>query len=308
MYGYVYKITNLVNSKIYIGQHKSSFFDESYWGSGTLLKSVYEKYGKQNFTREILEFCETPEELNEREIFWISYYNSTDKSIGYNVSLGGDGAILIGEDNGMYGNHHSQESADKISQTSKLNYSTGKRQPNHLYGEDNGMYGKHHSQESIKKMSDSQLARNWHWYTNGKDNVQVNSDSNPPEGYILGYTMSESHLQSIQECWANRDTTGQNNNFYGKHHSKDTCFNISSKLKSLKRHWYTNGKDNLSISEGDPIPNGYLRGFTMSEAAKQKISKKNSGSNNGFYGKHHSENTKAKISKSNKSASNRKTK
>ena len=55
MYGYVYKITNKTNNKIYVGQHKADHFDESYFGGGVIITSAVNKYGKENFDREILE-------------------------------------------------------------------------------------------------------------------------------------------------------------------------------------------------------------------------------------------------------------
>ena len=89
MYGYVYKTTNLVNNKIYVGQHKEN--NRKYLGSGILLNRAIEKYGKTNFKLEILEWCETKDILNEREIYWIDKLNARDLSVGYNIALGGDG-------------------------------------------------------------------------------------------------------------------------------------------------------------------------------------------------------------------------
>jgi hypothetical protein len=66
---YIYKITNLVNGKMYIGQ-SSKVVEESknYYGSGLLIKRSIEKYGIENFKKEILENCETQLELGDREI------------------------------------------------------------------------------------------------------------------------------------------------------------------------------------------------------------------------------------------------
>lgn len=50
-YGYVYKITNNVNGKIYIGQKKSEKLLENYWGSGKLIVEAIKKYGKIIFQR-----------------------------------------------------------------------------------------------------------------------------------------------------------------------------------------------------------------------------------------------------------------
>jgi len=62
-----------------------------YLGSGTILLKAIEKYGKENFSKEILENCYSEEELNLKEIFWIKEFNSRDSTIGYNICEGGRG-------------------------------------------------------------------------------------------------------------------------------------------------------------------------------------------------------------------------
>jgi hypothetical protein len=52
------------------------------------------KYGIENFIFEILEEC-NEEELNDKEIYWIKYYDATNKEKGYNIKLGGEGAGAI---------------------------------------------------------------------------------------------------------------------------------------------------------------------------------------------------------------------
>ena len=85
---YIYKITNLINKKIYVG--KALIHNENYYGSGLQITAAIEKYGKENFSKEILEEC-SPDELDTREIFWIDYLNARDTKIGYNISIGGTG-------------------------------------------------------------------------------------------------------------------------------------------------------------------------------------------------------------------------
>ena len=94
MYGYIYKTTNLRNNKIYIGQHKGQTFDPYYYGSGTWFKRALKKEGKENFKCEILEVCDTAEMLNEREIYWIEFYQSRNSEIGYNLAKGGEKVIV----------------------------------------------------------------------------------------------------------------------------------------------------------------------------------------------------------------------
>jgi len=91
----IYKTTNLINDKIYVGQ--TTIDDLKYYGSGTGLLLAIKKYGKKNFKREILEECSSINELNEQEIYWIDKLNATDKDVGYNISDGGLGGFITPE-------------------------------------------------------------------------------------------------------------------------------------------------------------------------------------------------------------------
>lgn len=106
MYGYIYKTTNLINGKIYIGQHKADKFDLSYYGSGKHLINAINYYGVNNFKCELIEWCETQSVTNSRERYWIKYYNSRNKDIGYNITEGGEG---------WKGGVHTEETKLKIS-------------------------------------------------------------------------------------------------------------------------------------------------------------------------------------------------
>lgn len=290
MYGYIYKITNLINNKIYIGKHKSDSFDTNYWGSGVALNSAYKKYGRKNFKREIIEWCESPELLNYQEIFWIDKLDACNPNVGYNQSLGGDGAILFGENNGMYDKHQSDESKQKISNTLKLQYKSGKRKKNHLFGLANGMCGRHHSIKSKQAISKTSIDLEYHWYTNGIVNIQCNKYEVVPDGFYLGYTVSESHLNNIRKAQSKIDRSGENNSFYGKTHTLNTRKMISETVKSKKLHWYTDGHSNLSIPEGEPVPDGFKPGLSVTNETRKKQSDAKKGllvgERNGMYGRH----------------------
>lgn len=97
MYGFIYITTNHVNGKKYIGQKK---YDnkgkwKDYLGSGKHLKNAINKYGRENFSKEIIEECETKELLNEREKYWIKYYNAVNNNNFYNLATGGDGGVTV---------------------------------------------------------------------------------------------------------------------------------------------------------------------------------------------------------------------
>ena len=121
MYGYIYKTTNLIDGLIYIGQKKSpKFLGNSYLGSGKLLRRAVKKYGQSSFRVELLEIIDCPELMDSREIYWIKYFNSTDHSVGYNISEGGFvNRTFVGENNPFYGKHHSEESRKKNSDKHK---------------------------------------------------------------------------------------------------------------------------------------------------------------------------------------------
>lgn len=87
---YVYKITNTVNGKIYVGVHGTANFDDGYMGSGKFIKMAAAKYGNQNFIKEELAKFDTPEEayLMEREIVDADFVKRGDT---YNCDIGGSG-------------------------------------------------------------------------------------------------------------------------------------------------------------------------------------------------------------------------
>lgn len=91
MYGYVYLTTNLLDNKMYIGQHKSTMFDEYYYGSGKIITRAINKYGIQNFKCDILKWCETEEELNYWEEYYIDKFNCVESDQYYNLKPGGLG-------------------------------------------------------------------------------------------------------------------------------------------------------------------------------------------------------------------------
>lgn len=85
----IYKTTNLINGKFYVGLDTKN--DPNYLGSGLLLKKAIQRYGREQFRKEILEECKTVEELRDREIFWINKLSAQNPNVGYNVADGGLG-------------------------------------------------------------------------------------------------------------------------------------------------------------------------------------------------------------------------
>ena len=86
----IYKTTNLVNGKIYVGAHKTSIND-GYLGSGINLKDAIKEFGKDKFKRETLEVV-NKNNWREKEINWIEKLDSTNPKMGYNIARGGNGS------------------------------------------------------------------------------------------------------------------------------------------------------------------------------------------------------------------------
>lgn len=130
---YIYKITNTINNKIYIGQSK--YNDPKYLGSGNYIRKAVKKYGVSNFKKEIIEKCVDLKHSNERERYWISILNSKNPEVGYNIADGGSSFIMnddikdkikktltgkyVGDNSFRKGISHDEETKQKISGSSK---------------------------------------------------------------------------------------------------------------------------------------------------------------------------------------------
>jgi len=179
----IYKTTNLINNKIYIGKDSKNNCD--YLGSGLLLNKAILKYGKTYFSKSILELCESEEELNKKEMFWIEELNSTNKKIGYNIAKGGNGGDTLSNNPNIdkislnlskslkgkpkfksRGKKRSKQFCDNVSKRLKgkklsndhkikisQNHADMKGENNPMYGVPSPMKGKKHLEKSKNKIS-----------------------------------------------------------------------------------------------------------------------------------------------------------
>ena len=167
----IYKITNLVNGKMYVGQHVTSDLDDGYMGSGKIIKLAIKKYGKENFRKEWLTFCEDQEELDYMERVFADQ-TWVDRSDTYNLALGGNkrafseqtrrkiSEAMKGERNHNFGRHHSAEERRKMSEALKgrpLSEEHRRKLSEAHKGNPptRGMLGKRHSDETKRRMSEA---------------------------------------------------------------------------------------------------------------------------------------------------------
>ena len=148
---YIYRITNNINHKTYIGQHKyckSLLVDDGYMGSGVILRKAQKKYGIENFSKEIITIAMSRSEANVLEKYYIAKERKENNFGCYNVADGGQGG-------GQRGYHHTEDAKKRISETHKGRYvseETKKKISDYFKG-------KPRSEETIKKVSESLKGR-----------------------------------------------------------------------------------------------------------------------------------------------------
>ena len=302
----VYKTTNIVNNKIYIGQHKQNINESynTYLGSGTILKKAILKYGKNNFKKEIIDVCINEYELNEKEKYWIEYYNSNNRDIGYNILSGGEGEykkfLHHGKTfNDAYGIDKANEIKNKISNGNKP--SKGKTLED-VYGFEkaneikNILKNRIISEETRHKMSISAKKRckrnndiKKNEYINFLTNLKLEDISYNNNLYKKIVKISKSNLinlkkdyqhiwEIIKKCrYLNRSIKSSNYK-----HTKETKKKISDSRKGIQ-HSKVSKLKNKTLED--------IHGNQKADIIRNKISESSKN-------RRHSEETKRKISNS----------
>ena len=213
MYGYIYKSYCKVTNKYYIGSRKSDKFINTYFGSGKYIKEDIKKYGKENFTVEIIKECSSVEDLKQSELYYIKYYNAVESNKFYNASyltlrldeLDNLDKIKLkmsikkkGKATWNKGKHdvYTKETLKKMSNSRKR---IGNLQ--------NGLKRTNKSKEKMRKAKEGRV-----WITNGIINKFIIPDSlkDYPE-FILGYTKSENQKHT------NRMSVEERKQKFGRH-------------------------------------------------------------------------------------------
>ena len=192
--------------------------NKKYFGSGKLLKRSIKKHGIENFKNEILEYCKDIDELNEKEIFWITKLNSTNLNIGYNITGGGKQNIpteefikRCKEARNNLSEDFKKEWYSKISKT-MIEKGTSK-------GEKNPMYGKEYTKERQKKCAKSKKENknNHKYYTEKYRNdmsIRNTGNNNPNFNNKWSDTQKENLSNYLVE---NKIHKGKKNSNFGKY-------------------------------------------------------------------------------------------
>lgn len=170
----IYCITNVVDGKRYIGQtirtfkersneHKRDLINGNHYND--YLQLSYNKYGGHSFTFEILEICETLDQCNEAEEFWIYTFRTLNRKYGYNLKSGGSKGRLSPESiikmsKSLTGKKLSQETKDKIREIMIgriVSIQTKQRMSIAQSGENNAMFGRKATAQTKQKMSKVRL-------------------------------------------------------------------------------------------------------------------------------------------------------
>lgn len=211
MFYTIYKITNKINGKYYIGKHQTKDLDDGYMGSGKLLKRAVCKYGVENFDKEILHVFDNEKDMNDKEKELVEHLDSNT----YNLCSGGQGGFGYINDNVWTEekrlNHNKKYSPfkDFDSNFRSENAKKGMKRIRELYKEKFSVWsrlggqkafkGKSHSKETIIKMSESSKGQGLGsknsqygtmWITNGNESRKIKKLDIIPEGWYKGRKVS----------------------------------------------------------------------------------------------------------------------
>jgi len=212
MHYLIYKVTNKINGKFYIGSHKTNDLDDNYMGSGKYLKRSIEKHGVENFEKQILFVFDNPEDMYAKEAEIVNEDFLSEENT-YNLKIGGFGGfdyinsnpeIFLTEnrlsslmtraeqtERWLTKYNSDEEFRNRVKENLKLANKTSKK--NNPKGT---FYGKSHKESTKKLMSEKAKERlsdprknsqyGTMWITNGKENKKIKRGDNIPQDYIAG--------------------------------------------------------------------------------------------------------------------------
>ena len=270
MYGYIYITENLINNKKYIGKHKAKKFSLTYKGSGRLLLKAFNLYGKDNFKCSILTsdgkvptICNSLEELDFAEKYYIKLYDCVKSPEYYNLADGGTGGDTF--------SNHSEDIKHKIKEKMSLSH---KIRWKNISEEELAI---RKQRLSIANKGQISNTKGKHWYNNGiEEKLLFNSEASTylENGWVKG------GLKNKFSPEINRKRSEAIRNYYLKNPEKR-----KEKGEKISR----SKKGNVIITDSQKnqisqtLKQYYLthdvaiKGKHLSQESKSKISKNNKG-------------------------------
>lgn len=203
-YHFIYKTTNLINGKFYIGMHSTSDLNDGYIGSGKRLRRSINKYGKENFKMEILEYYPDRCSLKEREKDLVNEEMINNIEC-LNLKCGGDGGNLgkngehLGGDKFEGAHKYWEKPENKERCRERMKLTSMKIWKDSEYRKKMGSLksfkGKKHKLETIEKMRKSKNIGEINsqfgtcWITNGVKNNKIKKELEIPVGWFKGRTL-----------------------------------------------------------------------------------------------------------------------
>ena len=205
MYYYVYQITNLVNGKIYIGAHKTKNLDDGYMGSGKILAAAQQKYGLENFQKDILNYFESIEEMFKYESEIVNAEFLLQKN-SYNLKQGGRGGWdHVHIDDSLYALARARGALKSVTERKgifseeaerkrKVYYKTKAAKENQKKASEAARRPEAIAKrkETFKKIGHSKKEKNSQfgtvWITDGIENKKIKKDDLLPVGWKKGRT------------------------------------------------------------------------------------------------------------------------
>lgn len=226
MYYTIYQITNKINGNIYIGAHKTNNLNDGYMSSSDIIKKAIKKYGKENFVKEILYFCESEYDMFTKEAEIVNEEFICRKDT-YNLKIGG-----IGGFNHYNGTEQHKKSASKGGKIAaqKTNAFIKEQKNNNTEWWQNRLksikeenrkkaemglcdgwknYSEKEREERREKISqmqkgsgNSQYGKYWISHPETKEVLRINKDDIIPEGWVRG---KKGHIP--KRIWVNNGIT-----------------------------------------------------------------------------------------------------
>lgn len=193
MHYIIYKTLNKANGRYYIGSHKTEKLDDGYLGSGKRLKAAIEKYGEENFEREVLYVFNNPDEMYAKEVELVTEEEVKNPDC-YNLKEGGFGGWDYIANHPKRKEWLKRAGEKRGKELAKLNSVLNKER--NKKGIQFG--GKKHKEESKQKIRSScsraqSGSKNSQfgtiWITNGTESKKIRKDQEIPEGYRQGRKM-----------------------------------------------------------------------------------------------------------------------